>query len=51
LTLRALALERVKFKAASFIAMGILVSAFIEGGVRLKRIVSLLVVGVAPSTS
>jgi len=48
LTLRVLFFDRVKLKTASFIATGILISAFTGGGVRLKRIVSLLLVGVAP---
>jgi len=48
LTLRALVLGRVKFKTGSFIATGILISAFVGAGVRVERIVSLLVAGVAP---
>jgi len=36
------------FKTGSFIATGILISAFTGAGVRLERIVSLLVAGVAP---
>jgi hypothetical protein len=48
LTLRALVLDRVKFKTGSFTATGLLISVFAGAGVRFERIVSLLVAGVAP---
>jgi len=48
MTLRALVLDRVKFKTGSLIATGIIISAFGGAGVRLERVVSLLAAGVTP---